>query len=118
MNQYCLKLFVLLCVGTVFQIGCANYPNNDSNLRRETPQCSTISEQTATLIAQGALQISHGESKFKISVHGKGDRWEVRFATKCVGCEDGNPLVIVSKGTGDVLQVLPFGEPEKLESGR
>ena len=117
MKRYLIPLTMILAlVGVELTCSCSTRTTDVPNLSEESRGCSMISEKTAILIAQGALQTSYVESKFDISVQDGNENWVVRFATKCVDCEDGHPYVIVKKATGEISQVFRYGEPEKLTS--
>lgn len=107
---------LLIALGVVIKSNCSTNTTEIHSQLGESRSCSMISEKTAVLIAQGALQTSFVESKFDISVEDFNDDWIVRFATKCEGCDDGHPYVVLKKTTGEVSQVFRYGEPEKVMS--
>ena len=87
---------------------------NQSNDNVSTTEAGNISSETAILIMKGNLNSRMGSDEYDVSVIDRTGYWEVRFATKCIGCQDGHPYGMIDKKTGEILQFYRYGEPMKI----
>ncbi len=87
---------------------------NQSNDSVSVPESGYISAETAILILKGNLNSSMGSDEYDVSVIDRPASWEVRFATKCLDCQDGHPYGLIDKKTGEILQFYRYGEPMKI----
>lgn len=95
-------LFYVLCISVMLLMSCGM--QKESQERANTPCMeTTISRETAVLIAKGDAIQSYTLSDYNIIVHEQPKAWRVVFDLKNPAWTGGGPDYLIDKKTGNVL---------------
>ncbi len=95
---------LLICCFALILAGCGATESGSGRSKGECP--NQISYEVAILIAKGYMFPDYDPRDYDIEATEQPEGWRVQYTLKCVGCEGGNPYILVDKNSGQVIRLF------------